>query len=64
MTNPVWADGSGPSLQERTNFKLRVLSRYRPIPDFNDRPGTVFSQQEQHLRSQNGDRDHQRAFAN
>jgi hypothetical protein len=46
----------------KNNIKLRVLSGYRPNPDSNDRPGTVFSQQERHLRSQNDDRDPRRAF--
>jgi hypothetical protein len=39
-----------------------VLSGYRPNPDSNDRPGTVFSQQERHLRSKHDDRDPQRTF--
>jgi hypothetical protein len=47
---------------EKSNIKLRVLSRYGPNPDSNKRPGTVFSQQEQHLRSQNDDRNPWRAF--
>jgi hypothetical protein len=39
-----------------------MLSGYRPNPDSNDRPSTVFSQQERHLRSQNDDRNPRRAF--
>jgi hypothetical protein len=41
----------------KNNIKLRVLSGYQPNPDSNDRPGTVFSQQERHLLSQNDVRD-------
>jgi hypothetical protein len=40
----------------QNNIKLGVLSGYRPNPDSNDRPRTVFSQQQRHLSSQNDDR--------
>jgi hypothetical protein len=62
------ADGSGMGrwvwtlFAGKNNIKLRVLSGYRPNPDSNDRPGTVFSQQERHLRSQNDDRNPRRAL--
>jgi hypothetical protein len=46
----------------KNNIKLCVLRGYQPNPDSNDCPGTVFSQQERHLRSQNDDRDPPRAF--
>jgi hypothetical protein len=39
-----------------------VLIGYRPNPDSNNRPGTVFSQQERHFGSQNDNCDPQRAF--
>jgi hypothetical protein len=62
------ADGSGMGrwvwtlFAGKNNIKLRMSSGYRPNPDSNDRPGTVFSQQERHLRSQNDDRVPRRAF--
>jgi hypothetical protein len=37
----VWTLFSG-----QNNIKLRLISGYRPNPDSNNRPGTVFSQQE------------------
>jgi hypothetical protein len=46
----------------RNNIKLRVISGYRPNPDQSDRPGTVYSQQERHLRSIRDTRDPRRAF--
>jgi hypothetical protein len=46
----------------KNNIKLCVLSRYQHNPDSNDRPGTVFSQKERHLQSQNDDRNPRRAF--
>ena len=41
---------------------LRVISGYRPNPDQTDRPGSIYSQQERHLRSLNDDRNPRRAF--
>jgi hypothetical protein len=46
----------------RNKTKLRVISGYRPNPDNQDRPGTVYSQQERHLRAINDDRNPRRAF--
>jgi hypothetical protein len=57
MGRRVWTLFAG-----KNNIKLSVLSGYRPNPDSNDRPGTIFSQQERHLRSKHDDRDPRRAF--
>ena len=46
----------------RNNIKLRVISGYRPNPDFKDRPGSVYSQHERHLRAIQDFRDPRRAF--
>jgi hypothetical protein len=53
----VWTLFSG-----RNNIQLRVISGYRPNPDHTDRPGTVYSQQERHLRSIQDNRNPRRAF--
>ena len=53
----VWTLLSG-----KNSVKLRVISGYQPNLDYNDRRGTVFSQQEQYLRSHNNNRNPQRAF--
>jgi hypothetical protein len=46
----------------RNDTKLRIISGYRPNPDNTDRPGTVFSQHERHLRSIHDYRNPRRAF--
>ena len=46
----------------RNNTKLRVISGYRPNPDPTDSTGSVYSQQERHLRSIKDDRNPRRAF--
>ena len=53
----VWSLFTG-----KNNVKLRVISGYRPNPDLSDRPGTVYSQQERHMRTINDFREPRRAF--
>jgi hypothetical protein len=48
--------------QGRNKVRLRVISGYRPNPNYSDRPGSVYSQQERQLRSIHDDRDPRRAF--
>ena len=46
----------------KNDTKLRVISGYRPNPDYTDRPGSVYSQQERSLREREDDRNPRKAF--
>ena len=46
----------------KNHTRLRVISGYRPNPDYTDRPGSVYSQQERCLRANKDDRNPRRAF--
>ena len=46
----------------KNNTRLRIISGYRPNPDYTDRPGSVYSQQERCLRAKQDDRNPRRAF--
>ena len=49
-------------LAGKNQTKLRIISGYRPNPDSSDSTGSVFSQQERHLRNIHDDRNPRRAF--
>ena len=49
-------------LAGKNQTKLRIISGYRPNPDSSDRTGSVFSQQERHLRNIHDDRNPRRAY--
>ena len=48
--------------RRKRQTKLPVISGYRPVPDGSDKTGSVYLQQERHLRSIKDDRNPRRAF--